>query len=169
MVEEHKVKKSFVSPDQPQSQEKKEVLSPEVTLMLIYGKVCQAVESLQELVKVFRSVSPQAPTPPVVPVSPVPPSVPMPAIPLPPKPEVKPVPPSQVRLVELKDALSNYEDKVKIEIDTDSMFFIVRPNGFLGNEVFREINNVIRSEPVKGMYVSQSKTSHWKVPKTKPA
>jgi hypothetical protein len=147
-------KKSFVSekdtvPEEKKTPDGKQVLAPEVTLMLIYGKVSKEVELLEELLSIFRAANKvttgqQAPATTTAPAQ-----VTEQAQQLPEK---------------LTKGLVEVIDLIKVETDTDSMFFIIRPKQFLGGENFAKVAKAVRD--MGGSYQSAGKNSHFKVPKS---
>lgn len=60
-------------------------------------------------------------------------------------------------------AFETYTEDVTLDTDSDSMFVIVRPRGFLGKDKFSQLGRV--SKGLDGTYVSKGKESHFKIPK----
>ena len=155
-MSEKVTKKSFVSPDGKTPQPTgKEPLKPEVSLMLIYGKLAELLDVEKELLAIFKSAKGDNNT------------VSAPAVSAQKETPVEAEPEVDARYNEIMSALAageeDYTNDVTVEVDTDTMFYIVRPNGWLGNEKFRKVNDIIRK--LSGEYQSAGKNSHWKVPK----
>ena len=154
MSEESKQKGSFVSdkgPEESQKQPAREVIAPEVSLMLIYGKLSAILDELKTLNSVFVKVKqePVTATPITVPTT----------IPDTPKPVSN-------RIMEIRKALKPFDDLLVIDEETSALSIIVKPRQFLGSENFAKIASAIRA--IGGQYVSAGKASHFEISKAEP-
>jgi len=153
MSEESKQKGSFVSDKGPESQKQpaKEVIAPEVSLMLIYGKLSAILDELKTLNGVFVKAKQE-------PVTATPITTPTPVLEAP-----KPV---SNRILEIRKALKPFDDLLVIDEETSALSVIVKPRKFLGSENFAKIASAIRA--IGGQYVSAGKASHFEISKAEP-
>lgn len=182
VVEEKKTekKRSFVSDkDAPAPAGAKAVPSgeakippPEVTLMLIYNQTKIQNELLTELVNLIKN-GPPVPSKPAPSTKPVEVTTTKPT-------EVKPTTPAQViaeavktSAIPMTPTLQKIQDSIQSnalaelifvdETATDTNYYIIRPRQFLGSENFAKVAGMIRG--LGGEYISQGRTSHFKVKK----
>jgi hypothetical protein len=146
MTEELKQKGSFISESQQSEKPRTEVVPPEVSLMLIYGKLCSILEELKTLNGVFVKVKQEPVTATSMTTAPT--STP------------KPV---SNRILEIRKALDQFKDILLIDEDSSTLSVIVRPKQFLGAENFAKIASTIRA--IGGQYVSAGKNSHFEISK----
>jgi hypothetical protein len=67
------------------------------------------------------------------------------------------------RVAEVMKAFPNdLQGMLLFKTDESSMFVIIRPRRFLGSDNFAKIGTIVRN--IGGEYVSQGKTSHFKIP-----
>lgn len=170
---DEKTKTSFVSakdapqPPKAESQpmvikvEGKEVhvLKSEIALTLIYGKMGALLDEFKAVHEIFLKAAGQstatqsqnAETPTQAKTEP--------AKTLP---EAKPteVPP---RIKEIMAAFDPVKTLLNFDTDKSTMFVLVKPAQFLGQENFRKVNDIVRS--LGGKYISAGKDSHFEIPK----
>lgn len=160
MTEELKQKGSFVpkegSQDNQQESER-EIIPPEVSLMLIYGKLSAILDELKALNGIFSKVKQEPIT--ATPVTTVTTTTPI-TVTTSPAQNTKPV---SNRILEIRKTLEEFKDLLLIDEETSTLSVIVRPKQFLGAENFSKIASAIRG--IGGQYVSAGKNSHFEISK----
>ena len=73
--------------------------------------------------------------------------------------------PKMVKIIAAFADLKNEKNEPAVLInDTENtMFYIIRPNGFLGTELFAKVGAIVRG--MNGEYISQGRASHFRVSK----
>lgn len=180
MTEENKpteqAPRSFVKPDDYPSENQKttpaptvmkvegkevHILRPEVALTLIYGKLDAILTELKMLNGVFskaaetKSFVNTAPTP--APIAQSPPAQSTLPVSTPPPTEQTP------RVKEIIAAFEEVKNLLHIDLNESTMFVMVRPAQFLGQENFAKVAATVRA--LGGQYISAGKNSHFEIPK----
>lgn len=161
---------SFVDPkDFEQKKEKEQVIStikidgkevhilkPDIALTLILGRLVDINNELKMLNAVFSKAAEPKNFQTVTP----PPQQAQSMAPL-----QAPLPPTEQtpRIKEILAALEPVKDLLKIDLESSAMFVMVKPAGFLGQENFAKVAQIIRS--IGGQYVSAAKNSHFEISK----
>jgi hypothetical protein len=155
-----KEKTSFVNPDDvnktdaQKQAEKKEIVPPEVTLMLMYGKLDAILTEMKTLVSIFSKAKNEgSATATAVP----------PAKLVTPQENITKPTETNPRIMEIIAALDPVKDLIKIDTDSSTLLVIVRPAQYLGSENFSKLASIVRT--IGGQYVSAGKNSHFEVPK----
>lgn len=167
-------KKSFVSEkdappvQKPQAPSGEKFLPAEIALTLLYNQSKIHTDLLTEIRDILRGRVTETSKPaevaqsaPVAQVAPAPAPVPVPV--QAPAPSI--VPPF---VQKIKDAFKGKEDVLEMlnmDIDSNSMFVILKPKQYLGSENFATVASIVRSFGKDGMYVSEGRNSHFKISK----
>lgn len=70
---------------------------------------------------------------------------------------------TEERVKIIVDAFKSYEGYVTIDTESSAQFVKIKPNGFLGGDVFPKISDI--SKKLGGTYQSKGKDSHFLIPK----
>lgn len=155
VVEETKVEKtSFVTPQQNNQEKDKKIGIPELLVKILDTEMyigSQLKESNDTLQKILSQLS-KVPAQPTV-------SQPVTSVPTSPSSSTA----DDAKLIKIKETLNEFADKINIDANENTMFYIVKIKSFLGTENFAKLAGKVRE--LGGEYVSKGKESHFKISK----
>jgi len=151
MSEENKKKTSFVKEEEKGEVAGRRMPTDSELLVLSLEQLYNINLKLDQLIRIFSEAKEKIKEEEPQPVE-VAPSIP--------KPVQNPPSPAVEKIVK---AFEPYKDLVELDLEESEQFVIVRPKGFLGNENFSKIASLSKS--LNGVYVSQGRKSHFKIPK----
>lgn len=131
-----------------------EIPSEQVLLLFIAEGMHDLNQKMDTLISIFQKASKTVKDKPKTPIEEVKTASPL---------EISQAEDAGDRVKMIVKAFEPYTEDVTLDTDSDPMFVVVRPRGFLGKEKFAQLGRVSKS--LDGTYVSQGKASHFKIPK----